>query len=174
MSSCAIITFENGVTHDEIEYANSWRGSAWIWGVLFDKYLKDPRREYDSWLNRCDDLWPIWKRDDMPDFERAVLLSTYDKAIIYRENYLKFVRHLREFVESHPAAHPVHLTEWAKYIEHCDSEAIGFMGTSVTGSLFTDWDQEKDEPIYYNLNTGDEHFEVYESIESLHSGAIAE
>lgn len=170
MSTCSIIYFRDGLPAEETDYRNAWGGSAKIWSDLFDAYLKDPRKEYDNWLTRCDgtdtSLWDLAKRKDLPAFERAVHASTFDLAIIRHEHFQQFAAHLREFVSKYPAGEKVsHLSAWADAIESSDAEAIGFHGTSVSENLWFDYDSETEESIPYNLNTGDKHFEVYDWLE---------
>lgn len=166
MSYCSIITFKNGKPNGEVEYRNSWGGTAYIWDALFEKYLKDPNKEYDTWLcnkERARDLWQLSERPDIPLYMRAVLAATFDYAIVGRQHFKEFAKHLREFVQYFGTRNRVcHLIEWADYIEKCKAEAVGFYGTSVSRNLWFDWDEKKDKSIPYNLNKRDDHFEVYD------------
>lgn len=165
MSYCEIIVFRDGKPVDSIEYGNSWGGAAFIWSALFDKYLK--RGEYDNWLTRSEELWKLAERADLPMFERAVMSGTFDYAIICRENFKQFVEHLREFVATYAAGNKsCHLLAWAEFIETCDAEAIGFRGTSVSENLWFKYDDNGENEIPYDLNSMDQHFEVYEELES--------
>ena len=172
MSYCSLIWFRDGKPFAENEYRNAWGGAAKIWSDLFDTYLKRQSVPYDSWLMRCagndTSLWDLAKRQDLPLFERAVHASTFDRAIVRREHFQKFVCHLREFVAKYPSNEKVdHLSAWADAIETSDAEAVGFYGTSVSENLWYQFDEENDESIPYDLNTGDEHFEVYDWLESM-------
>jgi hypothetical protein len=172
MSYCSLVYFRDGKPFAESEYRNAWGGAAKIWSDLFDAYLKRPSVPYDNWLMRCagDDssLWDLAKRKDLPLFERAVHASTFDHAIIRREHFQQFVRHLREFVSKYPADGKVnHLPSWADAIETSDAEAVGFYGTSVGDNPWFRYDSDSNETIPYDLNTGDEHFEVYDWLESM-------
>jgi hypothetical protein len=166
MSRCQLIEFRNSKPANAFEFSNSWGGAARIWSALFDRYLKDPRKEYDSWLSRAvgsdRSLWDLAKREDLPLFERAVHASTFDRAIVKRENFALLAQHLREFASKYPPQGVCHLNAWADRIEASHAEAIGFYGTSVSENLWYDWDEEKDESVPYDLASRDEHFEVYE------------
>ena len=76
MSYCSIIAFKEGKADSAGNFGNAWGGAAFIWTVLFDKYLKDPEKEHDNWLSRCADesdrsLWDLAKRDDLPNPDRV-------------------------------------------------------------------------------------------------------
>lgn len=174
MSYCSLIYFRDGKPFAESEYRNAWGGAAKIWSDLFDAYLKRPSVPYDNWLTRCagndSSLWDLAKRRDLPMFERSVHASTFDRAIIRREHFQQFVAHLRDFVSKYPAGDKVcHLLAWADAIESSDAEAVGFYGTSCSCNPWYRFDEENDESIPYDLTTGDQHFEVYDWIESLES-----
>lgn len=172
MSYCAIVTFEDGMPNDIVEYKNAWGGAARIWNSLFNKYLKDPYVQYDTWLSYGTKgdrrLWDLYKREDLSMFERAVLVSTFDHAIIFMKNFQQFANHLREFANHYPVDNSVcHLLSWAGFIESCGAEAIGFYGTSVCQNLWFDWDDKTEESIPYNLNSRNDHFEVYELLSKV-------
>lgn len=173
MSYCELIMFRNGEPSDSIEFRNAWGGAARIWTSLFDTYMKDPSKGFDNWLSRCCNpqdrsLWDLAKRKDLPMFERAVHAATFDSAIVRNEHFKQFANHLREFVAKYPVEGKVcHLSSWADEIESCDAEAVGFYGTSVAENTWYEFDDEKDESVPYNLNTGDKHFEVYDWLAEL-------
>jgi hypothetical protein len=172
MSYCEIISFKDGVPDESVEYRNAHGGAPFIWDALFDTYLKDPRVEYDSWLMRFSrdsgdkSLWDLAKREDLPMYERAVHAATFDRAMVRKEHFRQFALDLRAFVERHRNGERVcHLLEWADFVDACKAEAVGFYGTSVSDNLWEDRDEE--ERVPYNLNTRDEHFEVYDWLEEL-------
>lgn len=171
MSQCAIIFFENGKPGHEEEFSNAWGGAARIWTSLYDKYLKDPLVEWDSWLGASSKgptkLWELAENEDLEMFERSVHASTFDYAIVRKENFARFAKDLRDFVHLYPPGKSVcHLLQWADAIESSDVEAVGFHGTSVSGNLWYRWDDEKDEEVPYDLEAGDKHFEIYEWLNS--------
>lgn len=165
MSECKLITFVDGVPSDSYEFRNSWGGAARIWDAMFQKYLKDPNNPYDSWMAHSDDLWKLANRDSIPRCERAVHASTFDYAIVRRENFEQYGADLRAFVERYPTGQRVcHLLAWSDIVRECQAEAIGFHATSCGESLWSSWDGESDE-VLYDLRTGDKHFEVYDEMD---------
>lgn len=170
MSYCEIITFKNGVPDDRKEFRNAWGGAARIWTALYDLYLKDRTDEYSNWLS--DTSGRLWKLVDdarLTDVAKAVLTSTFDRAIVAREHFKRFAADLEAFDEAFPAPenHVSHLWSWVKFVSDLgdDVEAVGFYGTSCGEDLFTSYDEETDEYIPYNLNEQQKHFEVYAWLE---------
>ena len=166
MSTCSIIEFRDGLAETAAEFGNAWGGAARIWNSLYNTYLKDPNSEYDSWVsaftrNNGEPLWQLREREDIPFFERVVLVGTFDKAILRRENFSKFAGHLREFVAKYPAPGACHLNKWADFIEKSDAEAIAFHATSVSSSHWWIRDDD-DDGRPYDLNRDNDHFEVYD------------
>ena len=166
MSYCAIEVFRDGKIDDEKEFGNSWGGSARVWSSLWDRYEK--KHEYDSWM--MDDTRRLWDLDRDPrlqEFEKSVLVLTFDRAIVWRGNFKRMADDLKSFAAEYPVTGKAdHLASWAEFIqglaEDPSNEAIGVIGTSVTGDLFNGWDQETDTPIEYNLHKDTKHIEVYE------------
>jgi hypothetical protein len=166
MSYCKIITFKNGKPAGGVEFQNAWGGAARIWNALFEKHLKNPFIQNHSWL--CSDkqaLWDLAKRktSPLPECERAVHASTFDRAYVNRQNFPRFCADLRSFDVTYPVAQAVvnHLSAWADTIEKLgtDVEAIGFLGTSVGENLWVEYDQENDRDILVPLTDG---WEVYD------------
>lgn len=171
MSSAYLIEFFDGKGTEETVFRNSWGGSARIWDTLYEEYIKDPNNPHDIWLmGNTQKLWDLPKDPEMPDFERAVNIFTFDKVIVRRKNFMKFAYHLDLFAGKYPVGDRVdHLKEWQKFFENSKAEAIGLHGTSVSENLWNLYDEDSDEHVYYNIDEQDEHFEVYEYLEELNS-----
>jgi hypothetical protein len=191
MSYCQIITFKDGIPDKRQEFKNSWGGTAFIWDVLFDKYLK--KNQYDTWLGNAgkadSPLWSIAANPKLSLVERAVHISTFDRAIVKQENLQRIANDFRAFRKLFPNDGRIcHLNEWAGFIElNLNVEAIGFYGTSVAENLWYIYPSEievnsdnkkidavvrtlgneEEEPIPYNIRTMSLHFEVYEYLKEL-------
>lgn len=166
MSYCEILSFKNGIPDDYLECRNSWGGAAYVWNAMYNKYLKNPDVEYDSWLFNSGALWKLDKDQSIPRFMRTVLSATYDNAIVRQANFKQYIEDLRAFVNYFGTNGNVcHLNTWAEYIEaHMDAEAIAFNATSVNSDQWRKWDDEIDDSVPYDLNKQDKHFEVYQNI----------
>lgn len=169
MSSCELVQFRNRKAEDSIAFGNSWGGAARIWASLFDKYCKDPGKPYDSWLmDESGRLWKLATRDDLPEYERAVLVFTFDNCIVRHEHFRQLAEHLREFARQYHTKGVCHLDAWADVLDNSDAEAIGLHATSVNSNPWFKWDEETDEAVPFDLDTG-KYNEVYDAIR----GAVA-
>jgi hypothetical protein len=172
MSQCKIVTFKDGQADSCFEFGNSWLGAASIWTAMFDRFVKDPLKEYDSWLMCCrpgendaraGQFWNLWQRADIPDALRAVHLATLDHAIVMAADFGRFSADLRTFAESFALPHS-HLAKWAECITGLTFvEAIGFHHTTVTENPWCSYDEKQDRMIPYKLSEGT-HFSVYEKL----------
>jgi hypothetical protein len=177
MSYCEIIAFKDGKPSEALESRNAWGGAAYVWSCLFDKYLKDPNNQYDTWLSERGQgrLWDLAKKKEIPAFMRAVHASTFDYALVLPKNFQRFIDDLREFARYFGTNGKVcHLETWATFIDqHRDAEAIGFYGTSVGENLWFTWDEGKEESVPYDLASGDKHFDVYDELARYDAEAVA-
>lgn len=168
MSYTKMIKFECGEPKTEIRYGNSWGGAARIWNALFDKYLKDPKIPYDTWLSggeRAQALWDLTKREDLTTYERAVHISTFDRAFVLRKDFARFCADLRAFDTTYPAQQCVsHLVKWAKDIERCDAktQAVAFCHNSISENPWLKQQKDDGELFYRHLSDG---FDVYKLVE---------
>ena len=169
MSYCQIVRFgaDGKMREEGPEFRNAWGGAARIWGSLFDAYLKNG--EHDSWMRRQQDLWALQDDARLDESERRVLLSTFDRAIIRRDNFAAFAADLRSFVAKHPVPEDSidHLKAWATWIENSEDAAIGFYGTSVAENPFFSTPtcptcgQDTAGSVPYDLASGASHFDVF-------------
>ena len=168
MSYCAIVTFEGDCPTSEIEFRNSWGGSAYIWTCLYDKYLKNPAKEFDSWLAACTTgskrLWELADNHALSEMERRILLATFDNALILKSEFRMFAFDLRAFVKMYPPRNVVcHLNDWAKWLDEDETaDCIGFYGTSVGENTWFPYEEGEEERRPYNLKTDTKHFYVYD------------
>jgi len=150
------------------EYRNAHGGVARIWDALYDKYLKDPTNSHDHWGNLFNKdnekrLWNLWKDETIPKCARIVLIASFDYAVILKEFLAEYVDYLEEFEKLFPRDEKYvnHLPAW---IEDCRElskdesvHGICFYGTSIGEDWWFPYDDEKEENVPYNINTGKEH-----------------
>jgi hypothetical protein len=167
MSHTTLYEFRDGLPKAAAEYKNAWGSAAFVWTAMYDRYLKDPLDEYDSWLVSASKpdcpLWDLPRSDkaSLQLFERAVLASTFDRAIVIRRNFELFATHLRKFVaEYRKADGACHLLDWADFVSISVADAIGFHQTSGGDDPWFEIG-EAGELVPYNIRNGRNHFEVY-------------
>jgi hypothetical protein len=136
-----------------LECGNSWGGCARIWDSLYDKYCKDPAKEYDCWSFGSDKLWALARDDRLSLMERGVLMSTFDWALVMGEHAKQHAGFLRGFATLFPVPGKVdHLNAWADFMDaHPKAHAFGIYATSVGDNLWQD----------YSIKNGTKHWSVY-------------
>lgn len=166
MSRCSLIEF-NGNVQTVHEFSNSWGGAARIWQTIYDKHVVKSH-EYDGWMSNPKKLWALARNAGVPAHQRAVLASTFDYAVVKRADFQRFASDLREF-NGKPPCHPDavnHLPAWADLVEKSTADCIGFMGTSVSGSLWDVYEpseRDDDDGTYrpYDFDKDSKAFDVY-------------
>jgi hypothetical protein len=144
---------KEGNAYELADIHNAWRGGMAVWNYLYEKYCGGDFPMFGG--NRgFEELNAAF--DKMPEFEQISLLSTYDNALIKRENFKQVIDAFRKFVGETSLKEQADVIEEA--LEDDDCIAIGWNQTSVNGSPWTIYDKEKDEYIPYNLNIGDKHW----------------
>lgn len=111
-------------------------------------------------------LWDLVRDPRLAPYERIVLASTFDYPIIESEKFAEASRHFLEFEgQYYNGRGECHLGTIARLLlrHHLDkTPCIGmcFQQTSVAESQWERWDDEKDEPIPFSLETY-KHFFVF-------------
>lgn len=139
-------------TEEILELRNSWGGLMFVWENMAAKYL-GLTNAYDhpvgGYMQRMDELWPLWKRMDIPEDHRLVFMWGFDRAYLTRENYPRMVKAIRKFLVDFPPK-PENVNHWdaiARFLEtDPDAPAIGIYGTSCGENCWNgEWDEETDE-----------------------------
>jgi len=128
------------------ELQNSWGSAPFVWNALAMQYLGMGAGEYSL---RTSEVLPMYKRPDMPSHQRAVLLMTYDNAIVRQADYKRAAADIRAFLDDFPPR-AGYANHWARIAEIFDSPpdctAIGFWMTSVSENPFQgEWNEELEE-----------------------------
>ena len=143
------------------EYRNSHLGAPTIWNVLA-RHLGQ-----DSYMScaASGELWAVWKRPEIPVFEKIVMLSTYDNAYVSKENIPKLLSAFKEFIKTFPDAN-THIPSYIEDIEKADNlNGVCWWISSIGEDPWFEWNDE-DEEVEYDFKTGDKHWEVFEYLES--------
>ena len=143
MSYTTIKAVWPGEKHEDLEELRNGHGSApVIWGAMCERYLG----KRNQWLFESDQLWPLYKRQDIPSCLRAVLMMTYDRAYVERKDYAQAADDIEEFLRLLPPPES-HVNHWphiaSLFRSNPDIPAIGFRCTSVSEDLFQgEWNEE--------------------------------
>jgi len=147
MSYTTVKALWPGEKHEDLEELRNSHGSApVIWDLMCQEYLGTKEFGYDRVI---DDLWPLWKRCDIPEYRRAVLMMTYDRVYVIKADYERAAKDIRAFLKDYPPK-PERVNHWTRiaeiYESNPDIPAIGLYCTSVSEDPFAGtWDEEKDE-----------------------------
>ena len=132
------------------EFRNAHGSAPYVWSTVGKHYLGMTEYEFFS---RSEEIWPLYKRPDMPRHHRAVLMMSYDNAVVAKEHYAQAAKDIRAFLADFPP-NPEHANHWAGialiFERNPDCPAIGFWMTSVSENPFEGpWNDEReahDEP----------------------------
>ena len=127
------------------ELQNSHGSAPVIWNRMAVKYLGCDEYMYHR---KLDLLWPLYKHLGIPRYQRAVLVMTYDRALVYKADYAQAAADIRAYLKDFPDG--VGVNHWPHIAEIFESNpdvpAIGFHMTSVSEDLFLgEWNEELEE-----------------------------
>jgi len=162
MSYCVLLkVMDDGSVEWHKEFRNAWGYAAFIWTKLFDEYA-EKAHEYDSWMSdeSSKKLWALANDDRLKEYERHVLASTFDSAMLDRKDFSGFVDALHAFHRKHaPGDSTCHLLDMAEEIGMMDEQAVCWYHTSVCEDPWFDYSKEEDDDgCPYNINDGKRHW----------------
>lgn len=157
MSYCRmnVITKSGNVTHRKT-FHNSHGGVMYIWDELCRKYLSIA---HFSRLENSSSLWKLYEDNRLTKCEKVALLSTYDYAVVKKENLQELALSYRKFLEIYPNTkqYICHLNAWADELESIIKEnkdiiGVCFYPISVGEDI---WDE-------YYFHAREDHFSVFD------------
>ena len=125
------------------EFKNSHRGAAFVWANLWKEYCKErieeikltmhfepysPVTEDDSKL-----LWGLWKKQDVPEYSRAVLGSTFDNVILEKEHFQRFYDDVLKYAEFYAAGSLIQQAQTILKLSKKNIIGVAWNQTSVNG-----------------------------------------
>ena len=141
---------------DVEEFYNSYGSAMYVWRSLVERYI-DP--DASRWMIRNDtDMQPLWnliidKR--IPEPHRWVLASTFDGAVVHREDFGLLAMYYNQFVDDYPPKGVCTLREQAHtLIQMGDVDYRGacWIQTSVADDWWYVYD-DQDEHRWLNVDT---------------------
>ncbi len=134
------------------ELRNSHGSASVIWDIFLKEYYLI--ESYSAGQPYMELLWPRYKDLGIPQYQRAVLMMTYDQAYIKNDYYKRAAEDIRQFLEKFPPIEG-NVNHWAEIAsileEEKEAPAIGFQMTSVAENLLAEWDEEKEESVMVPL-----------------------
>lgn len=106
MSYTCIFGSKDGRWTELRKVKNSWYWHMNIWLSLWGEYMKEKENSKSLLLNPYDknlsEVWALASNQDVPEFERAVLNSTFDKTIIRRSSVDWLIKQIEKFEDKYP------------------------------------------------------------------------
>lgn len=173
MSRTTIYVFtKDGPWTEYKEFSNSWRSGYFIWKSLQERYLPEYNGKYLMTPEIIEKVWDLGRLDTSPasEVEKVCMLTTFDYALAYREDFRQVAEAYREFEKTYGLSGLSTLGAQASVLEKLaereDVVAVGWQQTSVSENLW--WvqpDDEEDDGRPYNLKTDTKHWNIFEEEE---------
>lgn len=113
--------------------------------------------------NPMHEIWELANNEDVPEFERIVLCTTFDDILVRREQIPMVIDAFRRFGGETSLPEQADVLE--KMLADPDIIAVGWNQTSVNGDswdVMGGYDEEKEEHIPYNCLSGDRHVWIFD------------
>lgn len=192
MSTTEIYAIEsNGDVVHRTDLRNSWGGAMAVWTSLSGRHLNgsDP---LGGMMDGFKSLFALLKTDKLERWEKLVLLTTCDNAVLRAENFMEVADAFERFHEEYRIANEgkvFHARAQAELLRelHREGDEHGWRGvcwnqTSVNGDspwygVREEWDEESDEeepdPRPYNIDRDEQHWFVMDDLEPTPEAAEA-
>jgi hypothetical protein len=160
MSNTVLAIAYTGEFQTEVTFRNGWGSGPFIWDKLCDQF-EIPGMMLERWEN----LFAYHKnREAMFDyFEHNTLVTTYDKAVVRRDDMLTVAEGFELFVKKYQRGAPrvCTLPVQATAIRTAHAEDAEFLTWNQTTSGDSWWvhvDRETDHVTYYDPHFGTKHW----------------
>jgi hypothetical protein len=162
-------------TKDLQELRNSYGSAPPVWEAMASRYL-GVTKAYDhpslGWMQLGNELWDLWKRQDIPVEHRMVFMLTFDRAYVARRDYARMANAIRKFLSDFPpkvgaANHWDHIAFLLE--SNPKIPGIGLYCTSVSEDPFQGkWNEKKED---YDPPDWSDIYDLCEQIDALTLGA---
>lgn len=171
MSYTEIVAFKNGKACDVKEIQNAWRGAMSVWMLMDESHLPpyyaswDPAKKVSRASammdpNAMKQVWELANNENVPIDERLVMGTTFDKALVKRENLTRLIEAFKNFDKTYPdKSSMLEQSEILEsFLEDEEIDVVGWNQTSVSENPWFTWNEDKEEYVPYDINTMEEHW----------------
>ena len=183
-----------GNAYSQAEVKNSWRGAMAIWGILEEKYLPPyipeyikcanwyyPGISYDEVVRRngfkptrlspsfgkdnpTQEIWDLADNEKVSMTDKIVLLTTFDKVLVRREDLTKVIAAFNAFEGETSLKEQALILQEMLEDETCI--AVGWNQTSVNADtwLSSNYDEELEDYVPYNCLEQNEHYWLFDEL----------
>jgi hypothetical protein len=179
MSTTEIYSFDkegNASFYDDVH--NAWRGAMAVWKIVEERHLTPylPKFPFPSQFSKpsrttaisdetaMNEIWGLWDNPNVPENDRIVLGTTFDKVLVKKEDIPKVIEAFRSF--GGETSLPEQADILQALFEDDDCIAVGWNQTSVNGDTWSNYryNEETGECDPYNCLTQDEHWWLFEEL----------
>ena len=148
------------------EFRNAFRGAMYVWTDVAQRYAG-----FDSFPFNEKDQMEVWNYDRrhpgvMKHHEIIVLLSTMDYALVDGSRWKNLVEDFEQYGTEHPNSNYMDqakaIRQLVEEIGEDNVKAFAWNQTSVGEAWCVTYDDEGDENVFYDPDTENKHFWVYE------------
>lgn len=143
--------YRPGMTNEEIIKRNGFEPS---------RLFPSPGGE-----NPTQEVWDLANNKDIPEHERIVLFTTFDKCLVKKEGLPAVIAAFRKFEAETSLPEQADILE--KLLQDEDCIAVGWNQTSVNSDAWGnigEYDEENEEIMPYNCLTQTEHYWLFDEI----------
>lgn len=159
------------------EFQNSHGWGPYVWSAVSEKYLGDAA----FWLinggrEEGKKFWALWKDARLPAHWKAMMLMTFDWAVVERTRFKEMAEHIRKFVaDQKPSGFVNHWPAFAEIMEqHANDKTVMglcFWGTTLSENKWRTYDEETEKTVDHNFKKkGGEHWFVGRTLRDLERG----
>jgi hypothetical protein len=141
------------------EVNNAWLGAMFVWDDIAKRYCK-LRSFFQATKEEYNLIWNSWKNQEMPEWERIVLLSTMDNAIVWGKDVPILISAFEQYSKERIGSN---YTEQANIIKNASlllDDALAWQQTSTGEFWGCQWNENIEENEYYDPRLGTKHFDV--------------
>lgn len=180
MSCTEIYAFDkDGNAYEVSEIRNAWRGAMAIWRTMEERHLP-PKTFYGQKMSRlcgfnqkdADEVWGLFDNTKVPEHERIVLGTTFDKCLVKKEDFPKVIEAFRKFGGETSLPEQADILE--KLLDDDDCIAVGWDQNDISESFWLKYDDEMDTTHPYNCLTMADHWWLFDDLKSENSLKSAE
>lgn len=156
---------ESGIVEEVAEFNNAFRGTVLVWDNMATEYLD----ESVGWLmayDAMDQVWDLAKRQDVLIAHRIVLMSTFDRVMVRRENLDRLIDAIETYAETFdPGTLLLQVTKLRELRNDRDCQAVCWNQTSVNADVwwvYIDGEDEEEEGRPYDVTQDTGHWFLFD------------
>lgn len=156
---------ESGPITPYADFRNSWLGGWSVWDNLAKLYLGREATHFMLEKN-MQAIWDLAGDDRLPDHHKLVLMSTFDTAMVKRDDCNRLADAFTQYARDFPQHG--HIPEQAKALRQLADDpecfAVCWRQTSVSADVWRVFEDEESRP--YDISIDDGHWFMFEEVDN--------